>query len=70
MPQLKPPEPQIAMRKLFIRIEEMTLRMKRSAEFVGTADVTHVVAQAQPVFKRDSQFKFWLRQNPEDTCRT
>lgn len=70
MPLLKPPEPQIAMLELFIRIEEMTLTMKRYAEFLGTADLTHVVAQAQPVFKRASQLKSWLRQNPEDTCRT
>jgi hypothetical protein len=71
MPPLKPPEPQIAMRKLFMRIEEMTLTMKRYAEFLGTDNLDHVVSQAlQFIFKRASQFKSWLGQNPEATCRT
>jgi hypothetical protein len=71
MPPLKPPEPQIAMRKLFMRIEEMTLTMKRYAEFLGTDNLDHVVSQAlQFIFERASQFKSWLGQNPEATCRT
>ena len=67
MPLLKPPEPQIAMRKFFIRIEEpLALTMERYAEFLGTDNLNHVVAQAlQFVFNRDSQFKSWLEQNPE-----
>ncbi len=37
MPLLKPPEPQTAMRKFFIRIEEpLALNMERYAEFLGT----------------------------------
>ena len=65
MPLLKPPEPQIAVRKFFIRIEEpLALTMERYAEFLGTDNLNHVVAQAlQFVFKRDSQFKSWLDQN-------
>ena len=71
MPLLKPPEPQIAMRKFFIRIEEpLALTMERYAEFLGTDNLNHVVAQAlQFVFKRDSQFKSWLEQNPDAAHR-
>ena len=69
MPLLKPPEPQIAVRKFYVRIEEpLTLTMERYAEFLGTASIDHVVTQAlQFIFKRDSQFKSWLEQNPEPT---
>jgi hypothetical protein len=71
MPLLKPPEPQIAMRKFFIRIEEpLALTMERYAEFLGTDNLNHVVAQAlQFVFNRDSQFKSWLEQNPDAAHR-
>src|SRR5258708_30268762 len=71
MPLLKPPEPQIAMRKFFIRIEEpLALTMERYAEFLGTDNLNHVVSQAlQFIFKRDSQFKSWLEQNPEATSK-
>ena len=67
MPLLKPPEPQIATRKLFIRIEQpLALTMERYAEFLGTDNLDHVVGQAlQFIFKRDTQFKSWLAQNPE-----
>jgi hypothetical protein len=67
MPLLKPPEPQIATRKLFIRIEQpLALTMERYAEFLGTDNLDHVVGQAlQFIFKRDAQFKSWLAQNPE-----
>ena len=67
MPLLKPPEPQIAVRKFYVRIEEpLALTMERYAEFLGTASIDHVVTQAlQFIFKRDSQFKSWLEQNPE-----
>ena len=37
MPLLKPPEPQIAMRKFYIHIAEpLALTMERYAEFLGT----------------------------------
>jgi hypothetical protein len=69
MPLLKPPEPQIAVRKFYARIEEpLTLTMERYAEFLGTDNLDHVVGQAlQFIFKRDTQFKSWLEQNPETT---
>jgi len=64
MPLLKPPEPQIAMRKFYVRIEEpLALTMERYAEFLGTDNLDHVVSQAlQFIFKRS-----WLTQNPETT---
>jgi hypothetical protein len=65
MPLLKPPEPQIAVRRFYVRIEEpLTLTMERYAEFLGTASIDHVVTQA---LQCDSQFKSWLAQNPEPT---
>ncbi len=69
MPLLKPLEPQIAARRFYVRIEEpLTLTMESYAEFLGTASIDHVVTQAlQFIFKRDSQFKSWLAQNPEPT---
>src|SRR5713101_9015182 len=67
MPLLKPPESQVAVRRFYVRIEEpLALTMERYAEFLGTASIDHVVTQAlQFIFKRDSQFKSWLAQNPE-----
>jgi hypothetical protein len=69
MPLLRPPEPQIVVRKFYVRIEEPLARtMERYAEFLGTDNLDHVVSQAlQFIFKRDSQFKSWLEQNPEGT---
>jgi hypothetical protein len=71
MPLLKPPEPQIVVRKFYVRIEEPLARtMERYAEFLGTDNLDHVVSQAlQFIFKRDSQFKSWLEQNPETTSK-
>ena len=53
MPLLKPPEPQIATRKFFVRIKEaLALAMERYAEFLGTDNLDHVVGQAlQLIFK-------------------
>ena len=69
MPLLKPPEPVISQRRYYLRIDEsLAQTMERYAEFLGTASIDHVVAQAlQFIFKRDSQFKSWLEQNPEPT---
>jgi len=69
MPLLKPPEAVITQRRYYLRIEEsLALTMERYAEFLGTASIDHVVTQAlQFIFKRDSQFKSWLAQNPEPT---
>lgn len=69
MPLLKPPEAVITQRRYYLRIEEsLALTMERHAEFLGTASIDHVVTQAlQFIFKRDSQFKSWLEQNPEPT---
>ena len=69
MPLLKPPEPVISQRRYYLRIDEsLAQTMERYAEFLGTASIDHVVAQAlQFIFKRDTQFKSWLEQNPEPT---
>jgi hypothetical protein len=65
MPLLKPPEPQIAVRKFYVRIEEpLALAMERYAEFLGADNLDHVVGF---IFKRDTQFKSWPEQNPETT---
>jgi len=67
MPLLKPPEPQVAVRRFYVRIEEpLALTMERYGEFLGTSSIDHVVTQAlQFIFKRYTQFKSWLAQNPE-----
>jgi hypothetical protein len=69
MPLLKPPEPVIAQRRYYVRIEEpLALTMERYAEFLGTDNLDHVVSQAlQFIFKRDTQFKSWLEEHPEPT---
>jgi len=69
MPLLKPPEPVTTQRRYYLRIDEsLAQTMERYAEFLGTASIEHVVAQAlQFIFKRDTQFKSWLEQNPEPT---
>jgi hypothetical protein len=66
---LRLPEPVIAQRRYCVRIEEpLALTMERYAEFLGTDDLEHVVSQAwQFIFKRDTQFKSWLKQHPEPT---
>ena len=46
MPLLKLPEPVIAQRRYFARIEEpLALTMERYAEFLGTDNLDHVVSQ-------------------------
>ena len=48
MPLLKPPEPQIAMRKFYVRIEEpLALTMERYAEFLGTDNRETVLAEIE-----------------------
>ena len=69
MSLLKPPVPQIATRKFFVRIEEpLAQSMERYAEFLGTDNLDHVVSQAlQFIFKRDTQFKTWVVEHPQAT---
>ncbi len=66
MPLLKPPDPQIATRRLYLRIDEsLAQTAERYAEFLGTDKLDHVVSQAlEFIFKRDSQFKQWLAAHP------
>ncbi len=66
MPLLKPPDPQVPMRRLYLRLDEsLAQTAERYAEFIGTAKLDHVVSQAlEFIFKRDSQFKQWLAEHP------
>ena len=72
MPLLKPPEPQFASRRLYLRIDEsLANTAERYAEFLGTDKLDHVVSQAlEFIFKRDSQFKKWLSEHPAPSSRS
>lgn len=71
MPLLRPPEPQLAMRRLYLRIDESLAKTaERYAEFLGSDKLDHVVSQAlEFIFKRDSQFKRWLAEHPTESSR-
>jgi hypothetical protein len=71
MPLLRPPDPQVPKRKFYVRIEEpLAVRLDRYAEFLGTTGIDHVVNQAlEFVFRKDSDFKEWLSQNPQPAPR-
>jgi hypothetical protein len=66
MPLLKPPEPTVAKRKYYIRLDEpLAATMERYAEFIGARTADHVISQAlEFVFKKDSDFRDWLEKNP------
>src|SRR6185437_6247839 len=66
MPLLKPPEPTVAKRKYYIRIDEpLAVTMERYAEFIGAHTADHVISQAlEFVFKKDGDFRDWLEKNP------
>lgn len=66
MPLLKPPEPQLATRRLYLRVDEsLAQTAERYAEFLGTDKLDHVVSQALAfIFKRDAQFRRWLADHP------
>ena len=66
MPLLKPPEPTVAKRKYYIRLDEpLAVTMERYAEFIGAHTADHVISQAlEFVFKKDSDFRDWLEKNP------
>ena len=72
MPLLKPPEPQLATRRLYLRIDESLAKTaERYAEFLGTNKLDHVVSQAlEFIFKRDSQFKHWLTEHPTESSQS
>ena len=72
MPLLKPPEPQLATRRLYLRIDEsLAQTAERYAEFLGTDKLDHVISQAlEFIFKRDSQFKHWLTEHPSQSSRS
>ena len=72
MPLLKPPEPQLATRRLYLRIDEsLAQTAERYAEFLGTDKLDHVISQAlEFIFKRDSQFKHWLTEHASQSSRS
>ena len=72
MPLLKPPEPQLATRRLYLRIDEsLAQTAEHYAEFLGTDKLDHVISQAlEFIFKRDSQFKHWLSEHPSQSSRS
>ena len=69
MPLLKPPEPQLATRRLYLRVDEsLAQTAERYAEFLGTDKLDHVVSQALAfIFKRDAQFRRWLADHPANS---
>ena len=66
MPLLKGPEPTVAKRKYYVRLDEpLAVTMERYAEFIGAHNADHVISQAlEFVFKKDSDFREWLEKNP------
>jgi hypothetical protein len=66
MPLLKPPEPTVAKRKYYVRLNEpLAVTMERYAEFIGAHTADHVISQAlEFVFKKDTDFRDWLEKNP------
>jgi len=66
MPLLKPPEPTVAKRKYYVRLDEpLATTMERYAEFIGAHTADHVISQAlEFVFKKDTDFREWLDKNP------
>jgi hypothetical protein len=71
VPLLKPPGPQVPKRKYYLRIEEpLTLTLERYAQFIGASSVDHVIAQAlQFVFRKDTECRDWLDENPAEAYR-
>lgn len=71
MPWLGPPHPQVPKGKFYVRIEEpLAVTLDRYAEFLGTTGIDHVVNQVlELVFRKDSDFKEWLSQNPQPAPR-
>jgi len=66
MPLLKGPEPTVAKRKYYVRLDEpLAVTMERYAEFIGARSADHVISQAlEFVFKKDGDFREWLEKNP------
>ena len=67
MPLLKRPAPVIPKRQYHVRIREpLALKMERYAEFLGAANIDHVIGEALDfVFRKDTDFNAWLAEHPE-----
>ena len=67
MPLLRKPAPVIPKRQYHVRIlEPLAVKMERYAEFLGAANIDHVVAEALDfVFRKDTDFSAWLAEHPQ-----
>jgi len=67
MSLLRKPAPVIPKRQYHVRIQEpLALKMERYAEFLGAANIDHVIAEALDfVFRKDADFNTWLAENPQ-----
>jgi hypothetical protein len=67
MPLLRPPDPKVPTRKVYVRIDEpLAITLDRYAQFLGTTGIDHIVNQAlELVFRKDTDFKEWLARHPE-----
>ena len=72
MPLLKRPAPVVPRRQYHVRIREpLALKMERYAEFLSSARIDHVIAEALDfVFKKDTDFNAWLAEHPEGSNST
>ena len=72
MPLLKRPAPVVPRRQYHVRIREpLALKMERYAEFLGSARIDRVIAEALDfVFKKDTDFNAWLAEHPEGSNST
>ena len=71
MALLKPQLAKPSKKEYCVRIDELlALTMERYAEFLGATTNSYVISQAlEFVFQRDSDFKQWLKFNPEPGSR-
>jgi hypothetical protein len=67
MPLLRKPTPVIPKRQYHVRIlEPLAVKMERYAEFLGAANIDHVIAEALDfVFRKDTDFNAWLAEHPQ-----
>ena len=67
MALLRKPAPIIPKRQYHVRIQEpLAIKMERYAEFLGAANIDHVIAEALDfVFRKDTDFNAWLTEHPE-----
>ena len=72
MALLRKPVPVIPKRQYHVRIQEpLAIKMERYAEFLGAANIDHVIAEALDfVFRKDTDFNAWLVDHPDTAAAT